>query len=112
MSARDELAAIIGTSDGFNPDDFTDHDWDDYRVNADAVLAAGYSKARTITTAEELDALNEGAVLMSGDRIKMYDGAIWRVSGGMIVRVGKELNDVVPYRYFIDPLPATVLYEP
>lgn len=34
---------------------------------ADAILAAGYSKPRTITTAEELDALPEGSAVLDAD---------------------------------------------
>lgn len=49
MNARDELAAII------------DDRWHGYGYNpqgaADAILAAGYRKPRTITNAEELDDL-------------------------------------------------------
>lgn len=79
---------------------------------ADAILAAGYRKPHTISTAEELDALPEGSVLMSGDRYKMYAGAIWRIGGGVVVRVGREREGVTPFKFFVDPLPATVLHEP
>lgn len=34
---------------------------------ADALLAAGYRKPRTITTAEELDALPEGSAVLDND---------------------------------------------
>ena len=58
MNARDELAEVIYKArwvDGIK----------DVTIAADAgianaILAAGYSKPRTITTAEELDALPEG----------------------------------------------------
>ncbi|MBT2537232.1 hypothetical protein [Arthrobacter sp. ISL-69] len=36
-------------------------------VTAEAILAAGYSKPRTVTTVEELDALPVGSVLIDGD---------------------------------------------
>lgn len=50
MSERDELATIILSMD---------------RISAiDAILAAGYRKPRTITTAEELDALRFQAVVL------------------------------------------------
>ena len=59
MNARDELAQVINSADDA---------WDKVvapsvewaQDMADAVLAAGYSKPRAITTAEELDALPEG----------------------------------------------------
>lgn len=101
MSTRDELAAIIGTSDGFNPNDFTEHDWDDYRVNADAILAAGYSKPRTITTAEELDALHMVVVRSKG-------GSIANIVNGRAYVFGYEGS--APASTLA--LPATVLYEP
>lgn len=105
MSARNELHDIIA-------DAYEDKNYGHLSLAAaDAILAAGYSKPRTITATEELPSLNEGAVLMSGDRIKRYAGAIWRVSGGMVVRVGRELDGVTPFTYFVDPLPATVLHE-
>ena len=62
MNARDELAQVINSADDA---------WDKVvapsvewaQDMADAVLAAGYSKPRTITTAEELDALPVGSVV-------------------------------------------------
>jgi hypothetical protein len=60
VSARDELAddlqqyALTHDRDGSKT-------WADY---ADAILAAGYSKPRTITTLEELDALGLGATVL------------------------------------------------
>lgn len=118
MSARDELAGILHGkgaycgSCGYEDGECADCT-DVLSGYADAILAAGYRRPRTITTAEELGALPNGSLLLSGDRIRMYSGAVWRVkSGGMIERVGKELDGVTPFRYFVDPLPATVLHEP
>lgn len=58
MTARDELAELLAdTIPQF-------HEYADaFGEIADAILAAGYSKPRTITTAEELDALPNGATL-------------------------------------------------
>jgi hypothetical protein len=81
------------------------------RIDRDA-SALKAAQPRTIDTVAGLRSLNDGAVLMSGGRIKMYDGAIWRVSDGMVVRVGKGRDGVIPFTYFIDPLPATVIHEP
>jgi hypothetical protein len=57
MNARDDLAKII------------DDRWHGYGYNpqgaADAILAAGYVKHRTITTIAELDALPDGTAVMS-----------------------------------------------
>jgi len=57
MSARDEhlFGIIYGATD--KPD------WAVSEVH-DAILAAGYSKPRTITTAEELDALPDGSAIL------------------------------------------------
>lgn len=62
MSARDELAEIISTKlDGiFGTRDFGPATQD--FLLADELLAAGYMKLRTITTAEELDALHPGTI--------------------------------------------------
>ena len=68
--------------------------------------------SKTITTPEQLLELPDGSVLMSGDRYKMYSGAIWRIDGGMVVRVGQELRGVIPFKFFVDPLPVTVLHIP
>ncbi len=77
MSARDELAEVIAN--------FRD-DW--YKVarkspagidrdEADAILAAGYSKPRTITTAEELDALPDGSLIESRGGVVFQKYAGW-----------------------------------
>jgi hypothetical protein len=50
MSARDELTTLILGKTATRA--------------ADAVLAAGYRKPRTITTAEELDALEDPVVIL------------------------------------------------
>jgi hypothetical protein len=66
---------------------------------ADALTAAGYRKPRTITTAEELDALPEGSVTLdrTGDvQKRTYEG--WMSTGA------EEPNYVA--------LPATAIYEP
>ena len=64
MNAREELAAVIHDSlypGAYREDRMT---WPQgIYVEADAILAAGYSKPRTITTAEELDALPVGSVV-------------------------------------------------
>lgn len=104
MSARDELAELIATTkyknlkpawaerDALSPVKYFS------LKQADAVIAAGYSKPRTITTAEELDALREGAVI-SGDWATYQ-----RVLGSWVTFGGP--GTVLP------DLPATVLYEP
>lgn len=65
-----------------------------------------------ITTTDELRALPDGTYLQSGDRYKQYEGVIWLLRGGFLSRVGRELEGVTPIRYFVDPLPATVVDGP
>ena len=117
MSGRDELLCAVqrGMSDIKNwPDDYG------YKllgVNmskpqkavVDAILAAGYRKPRTITTAEELDALPVESVVMSNMGnvyVKDFDlddpSAIWWVTAGAVSE----------YPSISITLPATVLHEP
>lgn len=49
---------------------------------ANALIAAGYAKPRTITTFEELDTLPDGAVIVDGEKnahraLKRTDGTNW-----------------------------------
>ena len=92
-SARDELAEII------------DRDVHYYGIGtfdvvaaADAILAAGYRKPRTITTVEELDALPERSVVRDAttDVLERLGGR-WYCG---------DFPGLAP------TLPATVLWEP
>ena len=76
---------------------------------ADAILAAGYRKPRTITTVEELDALPVEAVVrsdMGNVYIKDHDldnpTDTWWVAGGGVSEY--QSNRIL--------LPATVLHAP
>jgi hypothetical protein len=113
MSARDELAEVIAN--------FRD-DW--YKVQrkspagidraeAKAILAAGYSKPRTITTAEELDALTDGSLIETkgGIVFQKYDG--WHAEGDNgWQRPGYSWCERT--RHFADSahLPISILHEP
>jgi hypothetical protein len=115
VSARDELIQIIW--DGAVADRVKDGS--DLRnvpvvrpkveAMADAILAAGYTKPRTISTVEELDALPVDSVVrsdMCNVYVKDYDlddpSAIWWVTAGAVSEY--QSNRIL--------LPATVLYEP
>ena len=74
MSARDELARLLFIADNSDAPE-PDHEWEmtirhnpghaQYAyVQADAILAAGYSKPRAITTAEDLDKLGFQSVVL------------------------------------------------
>ena len=77
---------------------------------AQAILAAGYRKPRTITTAEELDALPNEALIRTRfgqvwEAAKLTDGEnLWRTLGP-----AKLLRSEDIARW---SLPATVLHEP
>jgi hypothetical protein len=86
MSARDELGELISSRHTM--------------AAADAILAAGYSKPRMITTAEELDALPDDSVVldeMDGPLTKVGD---WWHSPSDEMRSHSAI------------IPATVLYTP
>ena len=109
---RDDLARDIFIADnsahpnaGAEWDAFTDIGGacgGDYAYDiADGLLAAGYRKPRTITTAAELDALPAGAVILGRDRVacqKEEIPGLWDSAGELIS------TDFVA-------LPATVLHE-
>lgn len=97
MSAIEELAGVV-TSNGSYIGTVT------AEIIAASILAAGYSKPRTITTAEELDALPVGSVILSNggeDSAQKDDEGYWYLWGGDIGLVSEEIM-----------LPATVLYTP
>lgn len=111
-SERDELASIIG-SQFEHPANPNCHVCADSNRAAEEVLAAGFRKPRTIETTEGLIGLTNGALIMSTGRHEQFTGRVYRVkSAGMVERVGKELEGVTPFRYFVDPLPAIVIHEP
>jgi hypothetical protein len=75
---RDELAKILGRDDLYN--DSGCCDWIVVDSAAEAILAAGYRKLRTVTTAEELDALPVGSVVLDniGDAWTKTDVDFWQ----------------------------------
>lgn len=76
---------------------------------ADAILAAGYRKPRTVTTDEELDALPEGTVVLSETYRHFVDEwqvSLQRWSDGAWHRGGRAAS-THPDNF----LPATVIYE-
>lgn len=73
-----------------------------YGFMADAVLAAGYRKPRTITTREEVYALAEGSVVLdSAGDVSQLRGGFW---------CSYEATEMTPQR-LAKYIPAQVLYE-
>jgi hypothetical protein len=111
MSERDELAKLLFVTDNDAAPE-PEHEWEmttrhnpayaEYAfAMADAILAAGYRKPRTVATAEELDALPNGSIIRDdeGDGWQFFGLMGWFVTGG-----DKEGSES-------PTLPATVLYE-
>lgn len=99
MNERDELADKIEVAAPISAGDA--------ESIADAILEAGYRKPRTITTAEELDALPWDSVVRTESGVVLEkwvgeDDAEWRVSGHRPWTTAELAVN----------LPATVLWEP
>lgn len=94
-AARKELAAIIAKCFRIHPNGVA---YIEHTEAADAIIAAGYHKPRTITTVEERDALAEGSVVAG-------DWATHQLILGTWVTFGSPTTSQ-------PELPATVLWEP
>jgi len=105
MSAREELAELLEEEQEAGR-------WassptaDLYGFMADAILAAGYSKPRTITTVEELDAIPAWSVVRSEqatiwEKFEGNGGDFWAET----MTLGKHPSSHIA-------LPATVIYSP
>lgn len=117
MSARGELARDIFLADNWRmPKPAAIEDWDalaqstqrgdTYAHNiATRLLAAGYSKPRTISTVEELDALPVGSVILHNGRAFQHYPAYpapfdeyqqWKCGDGGFVRSTKDGSSILP----------------
>jgi hypothetical protein len=110
VSARDDIAALLFTTDNSKavaPWSEWEHSKNEPRLTeyvyamADALLAAGYSKPRTITTTQDLESLNQGAVVLDSDEWVLRKT---RLSWQAVASSGLYSHDAVG-------LPATVLHE-
>lgn len=101
---RDELTAVIESGYG---NDETDCPYDHAGEIADAILAAGYRKPRTITTVEELDALPAWSVVRSEQATiwEKFDGSPTGDFWAETMTLGQHPSDHIA-------LPATVLHTP
>lgn len=107
MNARDELQKVIfgyfGPTLAINA--YRTPEQQD-RELTEAIIAAGYRKPRTITTAEELDALPFETVIRDADEAVLERWGQMEESGWVTVMVAS----FIPSDHIA--LPATVLYSP
>lgn len=106
MSARDELALILVNNQraryDLPPRSTTAHCSESCWAEVDAILAAGYRKTRTITSADELDALPVGsAVLSETIAYQKHDDDDWSWSAAGRFWSTHQIG-----------LPAVVIHEP
>lgn len=122
MSARDELAKLLFVTDNDAAPD-PGHEWEmttrhnpayaEYAFAlSDAILAAGYRKARTITTAEEANDLPDRSAILTPGQIIFRKWEDYYGDGKHAWE--RELGQVVPAELLSDDghFPATVLHEP
>lgn len=82
MTTRDELAKLLTeTSRAYIGEYGAYVDEVEAPHLADAILAAGYSKPRTITTATELDALRRFTVIRSAEGVVYEKQTMWHEAG-------------------------------
>lgn len=100
---REELAAIISA-----PRMHTNMSGDKHRATADAILAAGYRKPRTITTIEELNALPDESIVRTrhGDILELDEDRTGEWRNGY--RPGWDIGFIASEH----DLPATLLWSP
>lgn len=117
MDDRDELAQIV----------FDHADWSDSLASAegaaDAILAAGYRKTRTVTTDEELEALPKGTLIRAvEERLMSRDiGRVFENIGGRYPWLeldpgdrsdGEDAYPSMTIRYIFGKGSITVLHTP
>jgi hypothetical protein len=110
VSARDELVTAIWSTE---TRDFGGYSQRDAEAVADELLAAGYSKPRAITNAEELDGLPDDSLIETRGRIVFQKYDNWYAEGepGWL-RPGSEWIDRTSNFDDKAHLPITVLYTP
>lgn len=102
MGDRDDLAAIIADDDNFDHDPDADAWFINKLRAADAVLAAGWTRLKTVTTVEELKELAEETVLLGDNEIIFERRTVGWISSAY----------QFPLRVDAVPLPAIVLFQP
>jgi hypothetical protein len=118
VNDRDELAQLMYIADNSNQsEEEALEDWALYTEDlrdtythrmADAILAAGYRKPRTITTPYQLESLPFGSAVQTSDE---SDTVVLRCDGNNFRnQSGYELSATDLWRYGTRPF--TVLYEP
>jgi hypothetical protein len=116
MSEREELAVILETEQEHGNWPSTP-DADLYGCMADAILAAGYSKPRTITTAEEIRELPALTMVVYDDMANggPLEAYVVPEDGTVMFKVGYPFNMLCMNGEYVNaedmPLPLTVTYE-
>ena len=112
MSDRDELIQTIRENRRVWATNTEHREMEE--AQADAILAAGYSKPRTISTVEELDALPVGSVIRTSG-IDFHTMPRVAVKTGFWLKESEwevaDSNEWIADSSELDDLPATVLYE-
>jgi hypothetical protein len=106
---RDELIYLIIAANGEVPEEVEPCEQDEEL--ADAILAAGYRKPRTITTPDEANALPDRSAILTPGKIIFHKWEGYYGEGKDAWE--RELGQVVPAE-LLSPeghFPATVLYE-
>lgn len=98
MNEYDDLVEALKVGEGLNPEDL-----------AEEIIAAGWHRHRTITTAEELDKLPDGSIIRSADGLPFQkdDGAWVQLTGDDI-----SMSMLIPGKTLAHHAgPFTVLHE-
>lgn len=110
MNQRNELAAVNDLADLIDDhaerSSYIDGGVANPREIANAILADGWTKHRTITTVEELEALGEDSVVVAKDK-----NVLTKARDGNYALHWWNAGDTEPWKASEITLPATVLHE-
>lgn len=113
MTARDDLAQIVrdATIEYFR-EDLPEDGRDETDTIVDALIAAGYSRPRIVSTVEELEALESDSVVMEAPDQFGNRGAVYEAADPMGWEHKWMWGDEQTSPSGALRLPVTVLFEP